>query len=176
MSKRRMNKALTRLAVDPDFLADFRQDPEATLGRYKLSETQVAAIKAGDASSLAACGVDVVALAEGRPLGRIARRLPRAAAAAFALRALVLPLAPAGAAGAGGPAPGRTVIARVRARTIRARGLARARTAMARARAGAAREGGLARARTARARARARIEGAFRDFDILKREAPLDLD
>lgn len=156
MSKRRMNKALTRLAVDRDFLADFRHDPEGALGRYKLSETQIEAIKAGDASSLAACGVDVAALAEGRPLGRLARRVPRAAAAAFALRALVMPLTPVGAARAGSPAPGRTVMARVRAR--------------------AARAGGLARARTARARARARVEGAVRDFELPTREAPLDLD
>lgn len=176
MSKRRMNKALTRLAVDPGFLADFRNDPEAALGRYKLSETQFAAIKAGDASSLAACGVDVVALAEGRPLGRIARRVPRAAAAAFALRALVLPLTPAGAARAGGPARAQTLTARVRAHVARVGGLARARTATARARVGAARDGGLARARTARARARARVEGAVRDLENIRREAPVDLD
>ena len=128
MSERRMNKAVSRLAVDRQFLADFRHDPEATLRPYRLSETEIEAIKAGDSASLAACGVDVVALAEGRPLGRLARRLPRAAAAVFALRAIVLPLAPAGAA--------------------RARGLGRARRATTRARArGAA--GGFGRARRA---------------------------
>lgn len=155
MSKRGMNKALTRLTVDREFLGDFRRDPERTLGRYKLSKAEIEAIKAGDAPSLAAFGVDVVALAEGRPLAGLARRLPRAAAAVFALRALVLPLAPAGAA--------------------RARGLGRARGATARARArGAA--GGFGRARRAtlepRAVGRARAGGGL---EPPSREPPIDL-
>ncbi|MDQ3979852.1 MAG: Os1348 family NHLP clan protein [Actinomycetota bacterium] len=155
MSERRMNKALTRLMVDREFLADFRRDPEATLRPYKLSDAEIEAIKAGDAASLAACGVDVVALAEGRPLGRIARRLPRVAAAAFALRAVVLPLAPAGAA--------------------RARGLARARRATFRARTrGAA--GGFSRARLATREpgrvGRARSGGSL---EPPSREPPTDL-
>jgi hypothetical protein len=155
MSERRMNKALTRLTVDREFLADFRRDPEAALRPYNLSDAEFEAIKAGDAASLAACGVDVVALADGRRLGRLARRLPRVAAAVFALRAVVLPLAPAGAA--------------------RARGLGRARRATARARArGAA--GGFARARRAilepRAIARARTGGGL---EPPSREPPLDL-
>ena len=155
MSERRMNQALTRLMVDREFLADFRRDPEATLRPYKLSEAEIEAIKAGDAASLAACGVDVLGLAEGRPLGRLARRVPRVAAAAFALRALVLPLAPAGAA--------------------RARGLGRARRATARARArGAA--GGFGRARRATLEpgrvGRARAGGGL---EPPSREPPIDL-
>src|SRR5919199_1821152 len=128
MSERRMNKALTRLSIDREFLDDFRRDPEAALRPYRLSETEIEAIKAGDAASLAACGVDVVALAEGRPLGRLARRLPRVAAAMFALRAVVLPLAPAGAARARGLGRARLVTGRARARGA-AGGFGRARRA-----------------------------------------------
>ena len=155
MSRRRMNKALTRLMVDPKFLADFRREPEGTLESYKLSEVEFEAIKAGNAASLAACGVDVVALADGRPLGRLARRLPRAAAAVFALRAVVMPLAPAGAA--------------------RARGLGRARLVTGRTR-GRGAAGGFGRARRAtlapRAIGRARAGGGL---EPPSREPPVDL-
>jgi hypothetical protein len=149
-----MNKALTRLMVDSKFLADFRRDPGEALENYRLSEVEIEAIKAGDAASLAACGVDVVALADGRPLGRLARRLPGAAAALFALQAVVMPLAPAGAA--------------------RARGLGTARRATGRARArGAA--GGFGRARRAtlapRGIGRARAGGGL---EPPSREPPVD--
>lgn len=66
---RAMTLAVERIADEPRFAARFRNNPSATLRRYRLSGSQIEAIKAGDADSLASHGVDVAAFANGRRHG-----------------------------------------------------------------------------------------------------------
>lgn len=66
---RNMTLAVERIADEPRFAARFRTDPSAALRRYRLSDAEIAAIKAGDPESLAGCGVDVAAFASGRRHG-----------------------------------------------------------------------------------------------------------
>lgn len=66
---RGMTLAVERIADEPRFAARFRTNPTAALRRYRLSASQIEAIKAGDADSLASHGVDVAAFANGRRHG-----------------------------------------------------------------------------------------------------------
>lgn len=80
---RGMTLAVERIADEPRFAARFRTNPSAALRRYRLSDSQIEAIKAGDADSLASHGVDVAAFANGRRHGL----RPRLRALAMALGA-----------------------------------------------------------------------------------------
>lgn len=60
-----MTAAIERIADEPRFAERFRSDPSRALRRYRLSDRQVEAIKAGDQMSLHEHGVDVVAFSDG---------------------------------------------------------------------------------------------------------------
>lgn len=106
MTQRTMQQAVERLADDHRFARRFRQDPELALRRYRLDAAQVQAIKSGDADVLAAHGVDVVALANGRRkhLRGAARKM--LAALTVMTASLGFGAAPAGAARFGARALG----------------------------------------------------------------------
>ena len=56
---RRATRAARWLASDRRLRAAFRRDPAAAMHRWRLRDDQLAALRAGDARSLAAVGVDV---------------------------------------------------------------------------------------------------------------------
>lgn len=70
---RRATRAVRHLAADPRRRTAFRDDPAAALARWRLDTDQLAAIKRGDAASLAGAGVDLTRL-DDPPLSVRARR------------------------------------------------------------------------------------------------------
>jgi hypothetical protein len=112
MARESLNDAVERLLTDGAFLRRFRRDPERTLRRYDLTETEIEAVKRGDARELLALGLDPayvwpkVQTAALEPwLFQNARRLAPAAFLAAALALLAAPTA-RGVEGQPGP-PGR---------------------------------------------------------------------
>ena len=47
-----ITKLFIDLATKPDVLVKFSNDPEGTMGEYNLSESEIAAIKSGDADQI----------------------------------------------------------------------------------------------------------------------------
>jgi hypothetical protein len=100
MARETLNDAVGRLLTDGNFLRRFRRNPERTLRRYDLTETEIEAVKRGDARELLALGLDPayvwpkVEAATLEPwLFRNARRLAPAAFLAAALALLASPTA-----------------------------------------------------------------------------------
>lgn len=106
-SGRRMQRVVERIADDRRFATRFREDPQRAVRRYRLDEQQLAALKAGDAASLAAQGVDVARFAAGRRRGIRSRLVRVTAVAVLALSSLGLTAGPASAARYGSARLGR---------------------------------------------------------------------
>ncbi len=133
-TNRRLTDVVRRLWTDERFLASFRRDPEAALGRYGLTRDEVAAVKSGDEVRLAALGVDVrslhtspVSTATLTTLFRVAPRL------AALLLAVQLTLAATTSTAARGRGRGRARAARVLRVRYFARAAAGRRTGLVRA-------------------------------------------
>lgn len=97
-SGRTMQRVVERIADDRRFATRFREDPQRAVRRYRLDEQQLAALKAGDAASLAAQGVDVAGFAAGRRRGVRSRLVRVTAVAVLALSSLGFTAGPASAA------------------------------------------------------------------------------
>jgi hypothetical protein len=110
MARESMNDAVGRLLTDGAFLRRFRRNPERALRRYDLTETEIEAIKRGDARELLALGLDPAYV---WPKAQAAALEPwlylnarRLAPAAFLAAALALLAAPTARSAREGP-PGR---------------------------------------------------------------------
>jgi hypothetical protein len=122
MARETLNHAVERLLTDGAFMRRFRRNPERALRRYELTETEIEAIKCGDARELLALGLDPAYVwpkaqtATLEPwLFQNARRLAPAAFLAAALALLGAPLA-RGAQNPPGRARATRRLARVAAR------------------------------------------------------------
>jgi hypothetical protein len=98
MARESLNDAVERLLGDGDFLRRFRRNPERALRRYELTETEIEAVKRGDAHELLALGLDPAYVWPKAPASVLAPWLclnaKRLAPAAFLAAALALLAAP----------------------------------------------------------------------------------